>query len=66
MDQLSPLQFLIGPILIKNNCVTQHNITYCLFNEPLEYNNWMLGKLSLLLSFLSIWLLYYEGLLNKQ
>ena len=39
---------------------------YCLFSGPSQYNNRMLGKLSLFLSFSSIQLLYSEGPLNKE
>jgi hypothetical protein len=40
--------------------------THFLFNELLEYNNWMLGKLSHMLNFSSIQQLYFEDPLNKQ
>ena len=40
--------------------------TYCLFNVPSEYNSWMLEKLSFMLSFSRVRMLYSEGPLNKQ
>lgn len=69
VKEITPTHFkeaLIYIITHPRTCnLTQLN-TYCLFNVPLEYNNRMLGKLSLLLNFSSIRLIYSKDPLNKQ